>query len=380
MTEGVNKASTVVVLCSKAYKFSQAARSEAMHASTLRKQIVCLQVEDWQGDGWLKHFMSDKPTISKDLDLNDTFEALLQYLGPSPSERLKRTRSRTSSLAASDSGVGMLARTRSRSFHHGSSEIAISEPEESDSRITMKMKQQRARAKTMSAVRFHASSRPSADDNHSTSSSKDENKPLQKEEWPGIGDVTPISPSPRSLRRTQSVPGGPVSDNVARSSQQNAVDRPGMAAKPIGIPPSSTPSPSHPRLSSLRDTLSLSRSISAISAVGLPGICSPSVPEQDLTMHEHERLVAGVSLQAHVQLLHTTAQKDIDMVELRAEHQAEKIQKEHELALMQAKQSMAEVHRLEVEAMKRSAELRETKLLAMVAVAAAVGFIALSRT
>jgi hypothetical protein len=97
-------------------------------------------------------------------------------------------------------------------------------------------------------------------------------------------------------------------------------------------------------------------------------------------MHEHERLVAGVSLQAHVQLLHTTAQKDIDMVELRAEHQAEKIQKEHELALMQAKQSMAEVHRLEVEAMKRSAELRETKLLAMVAVAAAVGFIALSRT
>ena len=39
MTEGVAKASSVIVLCSKDYKFSPAARTEAMHAKTLGKHV-----------------------------------------------------------------------------------------------------------------------------------------------------------------------------------------------------------------------------------------------------------------------------------------------------------------------------------------------------
>jgi hypothetical protein len=86
------------------------------------------------------------------------------------------------------------------------------------------------------------------------------------------------------------------------------------------------------------------------------------------------RTESAVSVHEHIQLLHKSvnAQKDAELADLRAQHKAAQDRQAHELALIQTEQRLAEVHRLEKEAIVRAAELREMRVIAMAACAVAV--------
>lgn len=86
------------------------------------------------------------------------------------------------------------------------------------------------------------------------------------------------------------------------------------------------------------------------------------------------RTESAVSVHEHIQLLHKSvnAQKDAELADLRAQHKAAQDRQGHELALIQTEQRLAEVHRLEKEAIVRAAELREMRVIAMAACAVAV--------
>ena len=85
------------------------------------------------------------------------------------------------------------------------------------------------------------------------------------------------------------------------------------------------------------------------------------------------RTQSMVSVHEHIDLLHKSvnAQKDAELTELRAQHKAEQDRQAHSLALLEAERRLAEVHRLEKEAIVRAAELREMRVIALAACAVA---------
>ena len=249
MTAGVAKASAVVVLCSRAYKLSPSSRTEAQHAVALNKPIVCVNCEDWEGDGWLKQFMADKPTADcyGDSMLEEAFELLVEQLGPPPEAKLRQSKSSFSGRTrSSTNGSSALSSTVSTAIlagrKRGSSRYMIDGDDDDDDNGDDSANQSRRRkalVATQSAIRFQSpsqtTSQTSQEDTHSSSSStsgpsgdKDHAKQQKKE-----GDPS----STRDLRRpkdkgTRSTVQLPERISRSRSEGDNLAPAPAPAAAP----------------------------------------------------------------------------------------------------------------------------------------------------
>eukprot|EP01043_Picozoa_sp_COSAG02_P049549 COSAG02_NODE_4986_length_4749_cov_4.965806_4_plen_437_part_00 len=347
MTAGVAKASCVIVLCSKAYKLSPSCRAESLHASAENKRILCLKCEEWESDGWLNAFMSDKTTVDyrSEGQLDEIFARLQEALGPPPEpQSLSRTKS-------------ALSRSRSRSI---------------DSEHSSKLR--RARSITTAAIRFsHQSSNGSSKEDAGSQSSGSalvtDDTVKEKAEPFAIG---------KSLRAGAGEIAQMLSQASAKSSAGSSSNS-DSTRKKGGLPVPSSPA--------LGPRTSVSPAISAINSARAPPspskLTSPSfaLDEDEAEMGRDgsnmstvSRTQSMVSMHEHIELLHKSvnATKNAELADLRAQHKAEQDRQAHDLALLQAEQRLVEIHRLEKEAIVRAAELREMRVIATAACVVAV--------
>lgn len=361
MTAGVAKASRVVVLCSRAYKLSPACRAESVHAKAINKPIFCVECEKWESDGWLKSFMKDKPTsvCHDESQLDEVFMTLQDALGPPEIHRTKSGLSRTRSRsvdAMSENG---------RATSRRSARFLVDEDETSQgSSLGRKMG---IRTAANVATRFSRSSHAIGRDDTGSQSSgsaltadepemhRTDSLPVRKNANLRVGTSAGCKPDPTAEMtqlRSKSIP------RASTSSSERPLHRPDSAQKNhvLLTPPSYSP---------VNEPLSTSLKSDVASGLG---------DEEEASSSNLSRTQSIVSVHEHIELLHrsVSAQKDAELAELRAQHKAEQDRQAHSLALIQAEQRLAEIHRLEKEAMARAAEIREMRVIAMAACAVAV--------
>jgi len=182
-----------------------------------RGQIIAVKTEDWEGDGWLKSFMREnQPTIPllKEGDTDEAFASLTDALGPSPTEKLRRNSTRSTSSLASGG--------RSRSQRTASQRLLIEDADEMSRQLphlksttddvgTLAQKRRKARTKVTAAVRF--SGKADRDDGSASSGS----------------GITPTSTSTGTLGQSGSVPSSPA----PRETRSDSDPRPPPSASPV---------------------------------------------------------------------------------------------------------------------------------------------------
>ena len=391
MTARVAKASCVIVLCSRAYKLSPSCRTESLHASSVNKPVICVSCEDWEIDGWLKNFVAKaKSAISyrNESQIDEVFVALQDALEPH-TETLRRTksalsRSRSMSTDRSDALSRTTSRRSTRIFLDSDNALeGGDEPRHHASKL------QRTRSATTAAVRFshpHTNHSSSKDDSGSQSSGS----ALATDDT-AKANAEPFAPKEVFKKGQRAGASGgaanpahiaaELSRSISRASTRSAVSalHNSDAARKTGV----LTVPSSPALGPLTPG---SPAISAFTSARAPPLSSPQQSdlaafalgdEEDTggpNLSGISRTESAVSVHEHIQLLHKSvnAQKDAELADLRAQHKAAQDRQGHELALIQTEQRLAEVHRLEKEAIVRAAELREMRVIAMAACAVAV--------
>jgi hypothetical protein len=348
MTARVGKASCVIVLCSRAYKLSPSFRAESLHASSENKRVICLKCEEWESDGWLKNFMTDKPTVDyrSEGQLDEVFATLQEALGPPP-ETLSLTRTKSA-----------LSRSRSRS-------ISMDGSSESSSKL------HRVRSVTNAAVRFSR---------QSGNGSSKEDSGSQSSGSALAEDTAKEKAEPFAIRKSQSA-GADLSRILSRASTKPSAGSSGSsdsARKKGGLSVPSSPA--------VRPHTPVSPAMSALSSLRAPPSTSSKPTSLAFALDDDEADMGGpnmstisrtqsiVSMHEHIELVHRSvnATKDAELADLRAQHKAEQDRQAHNLALLQAEQRLVEIHRLEKEAIVRAAELRENRVIAMAACVVAV--------
>lgn len=409
MTEGVAKASNVIVLCSKAYKLSPTCRSEALHATSMGKSIFCIKTEDWEGDGWLKAFMKDKTTAMfyDDSQLDAAFAALQESIGPAPeTAKLSRSRSSLSRTRSKSTDSANMTRqsTESSTVSRKSSRFLLDAESVDDERgsVTLGSKMRRVHSVTTAAaaaVRFSqaagglgGSSTGSKDDSGSQSSGSalaHEESERDKEKREPFASVGPKTRGKSKSFDAASNGGAELQRSISRTSSGTTSSlKHGGAGQQHRASPSPVVAPRTPVSPSNPPARSSSSSVPSFRLGDGGGEEMSPRSSGDETfdgasIHSSSLATEGggpgrthstISVHDHIELLHTsiTAKKDAELADLRAQHKAEQDRQAHGLALLQAEQRMAEIHRLEKEAIAREAALREMRVIAMAACAVAV--------